>query len=417
MSGTRIESSGASQHAAAPHALGHPDDKRSDRIHNPALDALRVVGALAVFVKHSSLATGQQLQPGYGWMNHFEIGPTIFFVLSAYLVYGPFVRALLDGREAMSVGRFAMRRVLRIVPLYWLALVVLYAVDHQRASGIGIKIGGVVGAIELATFTHIYDPQRFFNGIAAAYTLDVEVSFYVFVVAWVAVLHRWARRSERPQRVLGWALVGLMVFNALWRAAVGHWLRPAATVCSSTQTHWTCAGVNWLPGFLDYFVIGMALALAAACWQRDGPPRWLVAALSLRWLWLVIAGAMFWLYAAKFGTIGLDSLTGVKAELRHELNGFIVLILAIPAVFTTVDRGLVARVICSKAVRLGATFSYGFYLWHQGWIDLGLRATGARQFHGNFAIIATFAVFYAVLTAAVSWVLVERPIQHWQSRR
>ncbi len=399
------------------HASPSGEAARTPRSRNPALDALRVFGALAVFLKHSSLATGQQLKPGYGWMNHFEIGPTIFFVLSAFLVYTPFVQEVIDGAPASRLGRFAIRRIVRIVPLYWLALIVLYFVDHQGSNGIGIKIGGVKGAVELATFTHIYDPSRFFNGIAAAYTLDVEVSFYIFIVAWIAVVHRWARRSAYPHRIIAAGLLALFAVSAIWRAAVGHWLRPSATVCSSTQTHWTCAGVNWLPGFLDYFVIGMTLALAAACWRTTGLPRWVTRSLRHRSLWLGGAGLVFWLYAARFGTIGLDSLTGLKAELRHQLNALIVLLLVVPAVFTTFDRGWIARCINSDVVRYGASFSYGFYLWHQGWIDLALRATGARQFHGNFAIIAPIALFYAVLTAAITWLLIERPLQRWQARR
>ena len=389
----------------------------SQRVHNPALDALRVVGALGVFVKHSSLATGQQLRDGYAWMNHFEIGPTIFFVLSAYLVYGPFVRALVGRSEAPPTRRFLIRRAARIIPLYWCALVVVFLVDHQDASGIGIKIGGMWGALQLATFTHIYDPERFFNGIAAAYTLDVEVSFYVFVAAWIAIVHRRARRSDAPHKIVAAGLAILLVTNALWRMAVGHWLRPPSVVCSSTQTHWTCAAVNWLPGFLDYFVIGMALALAVACWPTaSDQPRWLQRSLRHRWLWLVGSVLLFWLYAAQYGTIGLDSLTGIDAEIRHELNGVIVVLLVVPAVFTTFERGWFAKIVSSPAVRIGAIGSYGFYLWHQLWIDIALRLTDSRQFHGNLAIIAPLAIVYTALTAAVTWRAIERPLQRWQSR-
>ena len=66
-----------------------PADVTGANAHNGAIDALRVLGAGVVFIKHSSLATRLQLRPSFRWMNHFEIGPTLFFVLSAYLVYLP----------------------------------------------------------------------------------------------------------------------------------------------------------------------------------------------------------------------------------------------------------------------------------------------------------------------------------------
>jgi peptidoglycan/LPS O-acetylase OafA/YrhL len=49
----------------------------------------------------------------------------IFFVLSGFLLYGPFVRARLAGREAPDTEAYGWQRVMRIVPAYWVALLVV----------------------------------------------------------------------------------------------------------------------------------------------------------------------------------------------------------------------------------------------------------------------------------------------------
>ena len=50
---------------------------------------------------------------------------TVFFVLSGFLLYRPFVRARLLGGPAPPGAAYGWRRVLRIVPAYWVALALI----------------------------------------------------------------------------------------------------------------------------------------------------------------------------------------------------------------------------------------------------------------------------------------------------
>lgn len=392
--------------------------KRATSTREPALDALRVFGAFVVFVKHSSLATGLQLRSGFHWLNDFEIGPALFFVLSAYLVYLPFTRCFAsEERRPLGLRQFLVLRVLRVVPLYWFMLVVLFIIDHQDDTGIGVKFGGKVGLIELLTFTHIYDPERFFNGIPAAYTLDVEMSFYVFVVLFVAALAAVHRRFaatdlRRVIRVERAGIAALFGMNLAWRFAVGHWLRPADAVCSSTETHWTCAATNWLPGFLDYFALGMLLASLVAHGVRErltAHPQVNAQRFRLGLSAYVVAVLVWLVYSAKYGTIGLDSLTGIDAEMRHQLTFVIAVLLVAPPVLFPPRGPRLARVLESPAVRWAAVLTFGFYLWHSAMLDTMLRILNARPFHANFAIVAPSALVLASALAALTWFLVEAP--------
>ena len=93
----------------------------------PLLDSVRAIAALSVLVFHASFwsqitLTGSDLAP---FLSRLDVGVTIFFVLSGFLLYRPFVRARLLGTPPPRAIAYGWRRVLRIVPAYWLALTVI----------------------------------------------------------------------------------------------------------------------------------------------------------------------------------------------------------------------------------------------------------------------------------------------------
>src|SRR4051794_40093700 len=97
-----------------------------DRSRSAPLDGLRGLAALSVLVYHVALATvGAGAVAGAAGALHF--GVPVFFVLSGLLLYLPFVRARMDGRPRPSLRRYAVRRLARIVPAYWAALLGLNA--------------------------------------------------------------------------------------------------------------------------------------------------------------------------------------------------------------------------------------------------------------------------------------------------
>src|SRR5258708_3347975 len=87
-------------------------------------DGLRALAALAIVVLHVTSATGAVQATGAGrYFARLDVGVTIFFVISGFLLYRPFVRSHLDhARGAIALGSFWWRRALRIFPAYWVAL-------------------------------------------------------------------------------------------------------------------------------------------------------------------------------------------------------------------------------------------------------------------------------------------------------
>src|ERR1700737_83825 len=105
-----------------------PAIPRRSKGHYPALDGLRGVAILAVMLFHGFLGlkwdrplTAKLVAlPQMGWL-----GVDIFFVLSGFLITG----ILLDTRDSSAHFRnFYMRRFLRIIPVYYLLLVIVFLI-------------------------------------------------------------------------------------------------------------------------------------------------------------------------------------------------------------------------------------------------------------------------------------------------
>src|SRR5918997_653982 len=100
-------------------------DTRAERF--PLFDSLRAIGCLGVIVGHCA-AFGDMVSPGAAvkpYVDQIAVVLTLFFLVSGFLLYRPFVAARLEGRPAIRIRDYTRRRVLRIVPAYWVALTVL----------------------------------------------------------------------------------------------------------------------------------------------------------------------------------------------------------------------------------------------------------------------------------------------------
>src|ERR1700688_5195959 len=80
-------------------------------LHIPSLDGIRALAALMVFVAHAGLG---DLVPG-------GFGVTIFFFLSGYLIT-TLLRIEHSEQGSISLGKFWLRRMLRILPPFYLVL-------------------------------------------------------------------------------------------------------------------------------------------------------------------------------------------------------------------------------------------------------------------------------------------------------
>ena len=246
----------------------------------PGLDGLRAAAALAVFVDHA-----EQTQEWVG-RDHFDgnqmtslgrQGVEVFFVLSGYLI------TLLLLRErarfgAVSLPRFYARRTLRIWPLYYLVVFLLWVVlpwavqfappQIQALSEIHTRTLGAPGdprlplyLLFLANFSFWLYPHVLCG--AHLWSLGVEEQFYL---VWPVIF----RFVPRPLAMFG-ALVVLVVSH---RAAPSRLLDHPAVTWLGRRSY----------GFYMIHPLLMVLAMAlleyggrySPALTRDGAPEHLV---------------------------------------------------------------------------------------------------------------------------------------------
>ncbi len=104
------------------------DPRFRNRQRQPGLDLLRALAIIVVVIYHAALF-GFKL-PGrvdrFGW-----IGVDLFFVLSGYLIGGQLL-APLAREQSIKLGRFFARRVLRIMPAYFVVLAIYFLLPSWR---------------------------------------------------------------------------------------------------------------------------------------------------------------------------------------------------------------------------------------------------------------------------------------------
>ena len=355
---------------------------------------------MSVLVTHTALLTGANQFAWYGkYTARLDVGVTIFFLISGFLLYRPFVAAHLDGRAGPRVRDYARRRVLRIVPAYWLALTVL-----AIYPGLGQMWSGHSWVYYV--FLQDYSPGWVFGGLQPAWSLGVEAAFYVSLPA-VAYGLRWiGRRMSRRGRVT----LELTVIAALGAASVV--VRAVTPGSPGSQWHVT------LPGTFDWFALGMLLAVvsAALAGREPGPIRFLRHWPSAAWL---VALVLFWFTATQLGLGGslFFRVTPGQGMEQHLLYGAIAFFLLLPAAFAGDGGGLPRVVLRNRVVAWLGLISYGIFLWHHP-IALKLAEVDDHRLFASFRMLgitaATFAI--ALACAALSYYLLERPILRYKDR-
>lgn len=91
----------------------------------PLIDALRAIAVLLVIVQHATLEAKLPVNRLTEILLRGDAGVAVFFVISGFVLYRPFVSAATRRSPRIRTRPYAVRRLLRIVPAYWVALTVL----------------------------------------------------------------------------------------------------------------------------------------------------------------------------------------------------------------------------------------------------------------------------------------------------
>jgi peptidoglycan/LPS O-acetylase OafA/YrhL len=362
----------------------------ADRRNFPGLSGARAVAAFAVVGTHAAFQSGRSLgdQPFAGLLARLDFGVTIFFLLSGFLLSRPFLLSEAEQRRPPPLRTFWWRRALRILPAYWLAVVVTLSVVSTRHSTAG-------DWISYLTLTQTYDHHSVSPYLSQMWTLSVELSFYAALPLLMAVSRRL---PGKPQSRTTTLLV-VMFFGAL-----------AGNLIAHRQGGGYSPALLWLPLYLDWFALGIALASmsvharAPARWQRR-PIEWAQAP-GTCW---VIGALLLWLSTLPLaGPRDLAIATTWEWTFKHLLYGASAFFLLLPLVLGQAQWQ--DRLLGNRVMRWLGEISYGVYLWHLGLL-MSLRSwLGWPLFRGHFAGLFVLTVLAATAIAATSWYLFERPL-------
>lgn len=358
------------------------------------LDAYRGFAALLIVVYHAYDAYAPTLRPFAGGaldpiLIRLSTSVGWFFALSGFVIFLPFARAALSGQKSPAIHTFLARRLLRLVPLYYCALVIVWLMAN---SGSAWERNDLL--LHLA-FLQVYSPAHYFGILAPAWSLAVEIHFYL-IVALIAPPLCYA--CARLQTARGRLLTVLIPLIMLILSSLGYRL---ATAASTDLGHPASPPIS----FLDGFALGMGLAtLVAFIRQRAILPRRAIVPLRL----------------IGVATCGLHIIIPKHSVLEQQLA-----LLPAAAGFTLIMASTVlgaretqwTRLLTSPLPSWLGAQSYGIYLWHVPIIKLlvafGLAfSASALSFGPSLALLLGLTVVLSILGHRY----VERPAMQLRHR-
>ena len=348
-----------------------------------SLTGIRAVAALLVMGTHAAYTTGKYTHGYVGLVySRMEIGVPIFFVLSGFLLFAPWVKSAASGTAAPSVRRYAWHRVRRIMPAYVVTVLIAYLIYHWRTAGPNPG-HTLVGLLRNLTLTQIYTDNYLYSylhqGLTQMWSLAVEVAFYValpFLAYLLLVV--LCRRRWRPGLLLA-GLAGLALVTPVWLILVH-------------TTDFLPDGARlWLPTYLLWFLGGMLLAVL----QAMGVRVYAMVCVPLAIICYFIAST---------------PIAGEPTTSPHELREALIKAAFYATIATLAvaplalsDTGMYAKFLASRPMVFLGEISYEIFLVHLVTMELAMTAIlGWRVYTGNTATLF-FATF--VVTVPVAWLL------------
>jgi peptidoglycan/LPS O-acetylase OafA/YrhL len=374
-------------------------------------DGLRGLAALAVLLNHALYASGHPALAG-----HFKSGVAIFFVLSGFVLYRPYARAIGDDGQLPDVAVYLRHRAIRILPAYWAVLTLWLLVAAMIRQPLSSPLAAY-------TLTQSYGTGAVV-GLSQAWSLCVEVAFYLALPVTAFGVAKFARVTKFARgRAVQLAPIALIAI-----ASIALRLQISGSVLHSVPAARTVAATS-LPAFMDWFAIGIGLAVLSVRWEStaslSSTARWIgdhaVACWSAAALLFALA---FYFQQPSTVVLSDDSLV------THLACGLASGLLLLPMTVSRTGSRLMSWLASAPMSYLGR-ISYGVFLLNWPVVE-AIRATtvsvprnaAAYVLPGVFTVLFLTSVLITTLGLAdLCWRLVEQPAQarlrdaRWRLRR
>ncbi len=368
------------------------------------LDGYRAIAVLAVVTTHVAYFSGIVVVTAWGHLfARMDIGVTIFFLLSGFLLFRPWSQSAMHDTPWPSTRTYLRRRLWRILPAYLVLVVVVLAVMP------GIEVHPEHWLAHL-TLTQIYWPELLINGLTQSWSLATELSFYLvlpLIAWWVGRRARGDVAATTKRQLLTLAACAVIAF--LWLL-----MRTAPPVSDIEGSNVVSM---WLPNFMDWFAVGMLFAVVHNRLRLPDPPAWMTRLNRLAddtVACLVIAVALFLLASTPIaGPYSFGEGSASQAFMRHYLYLGTAAALLLPGFLGTQGWGTWRSLLASPLLSYLGKISYGIFLWHLFVLETGSRLIGIDSFTGWFWILWPMTVVGSVALAHLSYIVIERPAQEY----
>jgi len=307
-----------------------------------SLTGFRFLAASLVFIFHNRKYWRHDIYPELlRVINEFHIGVALFFVLSGFLIaYSYYDEPL---RSVKSYSRYILLRIVRIMPVYWIILTAYY---------LDPAFGKYDFRFDTYTLLHAFSSKTNLYGIAQAWSLNVEMTFYL-----LAPLLCLALRKNLLYLVCALALLfgGTVLVGNLWHQFNANpiwYFYPVEFVVNST-----------FAGRSTQFLGGMLLAQLL----RSNRQRVLnsYGYKTLTGFVLIVATTYtIGMFQRNIYTCGIDTTAGM---LLHTFILPIGIVLVIAGLMT--EKTWLQRIFATRLFVLLGNASFAFYLIHISYVN------------------------------------------------
>jgi len=379
-----------------------------------AFDGYRAVAIFLIALFHVFLFSGVAGAVGdsAGGVAIFGTLPrvplVILFVVSGFVLFLP---AAARGGTFGDVAAYALRRAARILPAYWLSLVVAIVLLAILPIGPGVPDIGEV----FLHVTMLQTPAALFDGdfalgfgiVASVWTLSVETVFYVLLPVIAGAYFR------RP--LLGLALAAALL--VVWRLIALH-ADSILGVGAATQDRWDVFYASQFPSWGLSFAGGMTGAWAFVRLRETVPPALLARRAALTAAAAGVATIVIVIFAGREAVHDPNVLAGLFARQSLAVSLTLPLAVATAMVALALAPARAQLPFANRPLRSLGDISYGVYLIHLAVIAVIVAELSLPR-DGSFAAVLEWTAIVipvSLVYAYGSAVLLERPLRRWARR-
>ena len=363
--------------------------------HIKGLDGLRGLAALAVFASHYDQIIFVNKRAGYFDLGQLfangNVAVSLFFTLSGYLLSLPYWDSLLYSAPHRNLKTYLLHRLARIMPAYYFCLTwLLFTDNHWQFAFSNPDI--------LLHYLFLFNFADFsiFSINSVFWTIAVEMQFYLLLPLLFKLLQKIPKQAV--MLILSIILIAYMlhyfVINTFDKNIYWPWDNQLTwiRVHGAVLNHSTLA-------HLPHFLCGVLAAGYARRIKNTGIAEggYQVVFLATSFLLIIILSTpLYEVLSVPAGHYGFPVLSVLIA----------LMILSIP------HSALAVRFLDSLPLRKLGMISYGFYLYHLPVLQCLDRFAQNAGFDvvEHWALFAACSVILALITATLSYRLIERPV-------